>query len=93
MHPLRPVPRMTDRSQHVAASDQDGFGSFRVVAHPLPSAAQVAVSRRYADVETAVAAMGEGAVVRSSGHLVAFHERHLPVLERRFAPRPERDRA
>ena len=77
----------------MAASDQEGFDSFRVVAHPLPSAAQVAVAPYYSDVETAVAAMEDGAVVHRSGRLVAFHERHLPVLERRSAPRPDKGRA
>lgn len=39
-------------------------------------------------LEAAVADMGDGAVVDEGGRLVAFHERHLPVLERKEAAGP-----
>ncbi|WP_292605945.1 hypothetical protein [Nocardioides sp. REDSEA-S30_B4] len=65
--------------------DTRGFNFYRVVSHPFANQAQIARARRFADVELAVAAMGDGSVVRDRGELVAFHERHLPALERDFS--------
>jgi hypothetical protein len=48
----------------------------------------LARARRYDDVTAAVTAMGEGVVVTSdASRVVAFHESHLPMMERLAALR------
>lgn len=55
---------------------------FHIVAGPMYSPVQLALAPRYSTVESAIADMGLGMVVASDGRLVAFHERHLPMVER-----------
>lgn len=64
----------------------DTVETYRVVPTPTPRPSHLALARTYDDVNTAVAAMGEGVVMSATGRLVAFHERHLGYLERRAQP-------
>lgn len=59
--------------------------TYRVVPSTTPLPSALATARRYTRVEDAVGDMGEGVVVGVDGpnlRLVAFHERHLPYVER-----------
>lgn len=57
--------------------------TFRVVASPLYKPSHLALARRYDRLHDAIAAMGEGAVVSDDGtNIVAFHQRHLRLMER-----------
>lgn len=58
---------------------------FYVARNPEASAAEVllARARSYSRLEDAVADMGEGVVFDDAGEIVAFHERHLPLLQLR----------
>ena len=58
-------------------------GRYVVVAHPDARPAARALARRHERVEDAVAAMGTGVVLDETGRLVAFHELHLALIERR----------
>jgi hypothetical protein len=61
---------------------------YRVVAGPLFGPANLALARRYGEIENAVADMGQGVVVSDDGaRVVAFHERHLDAVERLAAIR------
>lgn len=55
---------------------------YRVLPGPLFTPARLALARRFSRIEDAVRAMGEGIVVDNTARLVAFHERHLPMVER-----------
>ena len=59
--------------------------AYTIVRHPWPTPAQAAMAPARRTLEAAVADMGDGAVLDEAGRLVAFHERHLPILERREA--------
>jgi hypothetical protein len=64
---------------------------YRVLPAPLSSPAQTARARRYDTATSAVQAMGEGIVTAADGRLVAFHERHLSMIERLAALHPKED--
>ncbi len=55
---------------------------YRVAAGPMISPARLALAPRFADIEQAVASMGTGVVFDHTGGIAAFHERHLPLLDR-----------
>ena len=59
--------------------------AYTIARHPWPTRPQLAVAPTRRTVDAAVADMGDGAVFDAGGRLVALHERHLPVLERREA--------
>lgn len=48
-----------------------------------PSQIALAHAKPYEHLEDAVTAMGEGVVFDSAGSIVAFHERHVWLIERR----------
>lgn len=58
-----------------------------VVPSTTVTPARIARARTYRDIADAVAAMGEGVVLGADGHLAAFHERHLAIVERQEATR------
>ena len=60
--------------------------TYRVVAGPLFTRSHLALASRYARLEDAVADMGQGVVVEC-GEVVAFHERHLELMQRLAAVR------
>jgi hypothetical protein len=54
-----------------------------VARSPLYRPSGLALARTYPRLEDALAAMGDGVVVAEGGRIVAFHERHLALMERR----------
>ena len=58
---------------------------FYVARNPDISHADVLLARArpYSRLEDAAADMGEGVVFDDAGEIVAFHERHLPLLQLR----------
>lgn len=56
--------------------------TFGVVPGPMYRPSQLALAKAHPTVEDAVAVMGDGMVLGGSARLVAFHERHLPMIER-----------
>lgn len=71
---------MTNRGPDMATPNGSGF---RVVAGPFYQRSRLALAARYSRVEDAIANMGEGLVLTDSDtRLVAFHEKHLTVLQR-----------
>ena len=57
--------------------------TYRIVPGPIFTPRTLALAPSRNTVESAVADMGEGMVVTADGsHLVAFHEKHLDVVER-----------
>ncbi|MDL5351161.1 hypothetical protein [Microbacterium sp. zg-YB36] len=59
--------------------------AYRVLAHPDVSPARIALAPRRQELADAYSDMGEGVVINDAGSIVAFHQRHLPILERRTA--------
>lgn len=55
---------------------------YHVVPSPLASPARITRARRYDNIESAVAVMGTGIVLADKTRLAAFHESHLPLIER-----------
>lgn len=55
--------------------------TYRLMPGPIFVPIRLALARRYRRIEDAVADMGTGVVVRD-GEIVAFHEKHLPMMER-----------
>lgn len=62
-----------------------GARRFFIARNPDVSHADVLLAKAapYDRLETAVFDMGGGVVFDKSGEIVAFHERHLPLLEHR----------
>lgn len=57
--------------------------TYCIVPGPFFAPVTLALAPTRSAVENAVADMGEGMVVTADGsRIVAFHERHLPTLER-----------
>lgn len=58
---------------------------FYIARNPDVSAADVhlARARSYSRLEDAAADMGAGVIFDDAGEIVAFHERHLPLLQLR----------
>lgn len=56
---------------------------YRIVPHPNPRPADLALAPTRATAEAAIADMGDGVVIGPNDQIVAFHERHLTVIERR----------
>lgn len=65
-----------------ATGTEEQARTYRVLPHPTFKPWMLAVARRYSDITNAVADMGTGVVVKDDGEIAAFHERHLPYLER-----------
>ena len=55
---------------------------FRILDHPTPSGADLALASTRESVEGAVVEMGTGVVIDAAGEIVAFHEGHLAWIER-----------
>jgi hypothetical protein len=56
---------------------------FAIVPGPFFTAPRLALAPRRSTIEGALDDMGTGVVVAlSDGHIAAFHETHLPVIER-----------
>lgn len=56
--------------------------TFRIVPGPFAGRATVVLAPTRTRLEDAAADMGEGLVIDCTQRVVAFHEKHLAVLER-----------
>lgn len=56
--------------------------TFRITQSPVPLPSTYYLARRYSTLAAAVADMGQG-VVWKDDEIVAFHERHALLLERK----------
>ena len=63
------------------------MSGYRVAPGPLTIPSRLALSKSHATIEGALAVMGEGVVIDPAGDVAAFHERHLPLMERLAALR------
>lgn len=55
---------------------------YRVIVNPNVTKAAANLAKKFSRLEDAIRAMAEGLVLDSSDSIVAFHERHLELLER-----------
>ena len=64
---------------------------YAILSHPSPRPGDLASARRYSRLADAFADMAQGVVLDlDRGEIVAFHERHLRLLEARGHLRLER---
>lgn len=56
---------------------------YRIVTTPTYRPVDLALAKRYQQIEHAVADMGEGVVVGPDGQIAAFHEKHFEIIKRR----------
>lgn len=58
--------------------------TYRILPNTDQSPARIAMAPRRSTLEGAVADMGQGLVIDSEDRVVAFHERHLAMVERGY---------
>lgn len=56
---------------------------YRIIPNLDTTPARIALAPTRTQLADAYADMGEGIVIDNTGRIVAFHQRHLPALERR----------
>jgi hypothetical protein len=63
----------------------DSMRTYRALRHTDVKPSEAALSNERRNLADALQDMGTGIVVSNSGDLVAFHESHLALIERRAA--------